>query len=349
MFEHMPEYFAVRNSRGVTTVRFDQNLSEIGPTGRATIWIADSSMRLNDFLSRTVAVWIDAGESQKNLDGVQRLCERLSELGCTRSTLLVAVGGGVVQDIVTMAAGIFMRGVEWAFIPTTTNSALDSCLGGKSAINLGSHKNALGNFHPPSSVVIITTLLETLDEEHYLGGVFEGVKICFASGPEAFDAFCDELETQNFRVTPNLVDLSLRSKKVFIEEDEFDSGVRLLLNFGHTFGHALESASDFQIPHGIAVALGMLAACKWSNAESPEIERLFRITDLMLSEREKKSVPIDWEMFEWSFARDKKNTEKEFRIIAPGSRGLTMVSILKSEEALKQLSSVMKSETERYV
>lgn len=345
----MLESFEVKNSRGVTSVSFDQDLSNVSSTGKANIWIADSAMRIDDFLSKTVSVWIDAEESEKNLDGVHRLCERLSELGCTRSTVLVAVGGGVVQDIVTMAAGIFMRGVEWIFIPTTTNSALDSCLGGKSAINLASHKNALGNFHPPSSVVINTTLLDTLDQDNYLGGVFEGVKICFAAGPEAFESFCDELEAKNFRVTPTLVDLSLRSKKVFIEEDEFDTGVRLLLNFGHTFGHALEAASDFQIPHGVAVAVGMLAACKWSEIDTPEIKRLIRVIDMLLSEREQNSISINWDIFEWAFARDKKNTGEEFRIIAPAGTGLAVVSILKSEEALKHFSNLMKSETERYV
>jgi 3-dehydroquinate synthase len=207
-------------------------------------------------------ITIAANERAKSIECMHPLIEAIASRRTTRNTTLVAVGGGVVQDCVTFAASIYMRGIQWIYVPTTLLSMVDSCIGGKSSINAGSFKNIIGTFHPPSQVIIDPLLAETLSAEQRIAGLCEAVKICICRGPEAFDAYIALVPSADIG-NDSLVavmDLCLRSKKWFIEIDEFDRNERLVLNFGHTFGHAIEAASGFAISHGIAVGLGMLTA-----------------------------------------------------------------------------------------
>ena len=205
-----------------------------------------------------------AEEARKDLSSVAQIIESLRRAGATRGSRMLAVGGGVVQDLATMASSIYMRGIDWVYCPTTLLGMVDSCLGGKSSINVGEFKNIAGNYFPPSRILIDPVFCRTLPGVQRVAGLCEAAKICFCSRDEAFghyqrlmsgvDVFDDE------SALVSLISLSLRTKKVFIEQDEFDQGIRLLLNFGHTFGHALEGASGFALSHGIAVGVGMLAA-----------------------------------------------------------------------------------------
>jgi 3-dehydroquinate synthase len=157
-----------------------------------------------------------------------------------------------------------MRGVPWIYYPTTMLSMADSCIGGKSSINVGRYKNIVGNFYPPEEVIIDTRFCDTLTDEQIVEGLCEAAKICYVDSDDAFNAYLSLVEEgtklpRDERLG-GVIHHSLRTKKRFIEEDEFDQGIRLLLNFGHTFGHAIESATSYAISHGIAVGLGMLAA-----------------------------------------------------------------------------------------
>ncbi|MFL5887412.1 MAG: AroB-related putative sugar phosphate phospholyase (cyclizing), partial [Thermoleophilaceae bacterium] len=202
---------------------------------------------------------IEASEPAKSLDRFPAYIEHLVARGVRRGHVLVAVGGGVIQDIVCFLAATLLRGLEWHFVPTTLLAQADSCIGSKSSINVGSIKNVLGTFTPPARVTIATRLLDTLSPEDVRSGVGEMLKVHAIEGPEAFDAIAadysrlfDDRETME-----RYVHRSLEIKKRIIEIDEFDRGPRNVMNYGHSFGHALESATDFAVPHGIAVTIGM--------------------------------------------------------------------------------------------
>lgn len=211
---------------------------------------------------------VQADEERKNLSTVAEIVESMRRAGANRQSSLLAVGGGVVQDLATFAASVYMRGIEWTYCPTTLLGMVDSCVGGKSSINVGEYKNIAGNYYPPARILIDPVFCRTLPETQRVAGLCEAAKICFASDDAVFQQYLQLVaERDLFADEPRLsrlVSLSLRAKKRFIEEDEFDHGIRLLLNFGHTFGHALEGASGFALSHGVAVGVGVLAAIDFS-------------------------------------------------------------------------------------
>ena len=213
---------------------------------------------------------IEADESKKNLSTVADVIERMREFGANRQTVMIAVGGGIVQDIATFVASSYMRGIRWTYMPTTLLGMVDSCLGGKSSINVGQFKNIAGNYYPPWEIVIDTEFCRTLPQTQRIAGLCEAAKICFADRDAAFDRYLalltDVGALDRDATLPALVSLSLSTKKKFIEQDEFDQGIRLLLNFGHTFGHAIEAASSFAVSHGVAVGIGTLAALQLSES-----------------------------------------------------------------------------------
>ncbi len=205
---------------------------------------------------------IEADERAKSLDRMADLVIAMRERRATRDTVLVAVGGGVVQDAAAFVASVYMRGIDWIYVPTTLLGMADSCIGGKSSINVGSYKNLVGTIHPPIRVIVDPALADTLSAEQRAAGLCEAVKICLCRGQPAFDAYMALAPAPDIpaEALAEVIALSLDAKRWFIERDEFDRAERLLLNFGHTFGHALEAASGFAVSHGIAVGLGMLAA-----------------------------------------------------------------------------------------
>lgn len=234
------------------------------------IRIVDAALpALWPLLARADNIEIPATEETKTLETVAQVIEKMRDLGANRATRMAAFGGGIIQDVSTFCASTYMRGVQWTYYPTTLLGMVDSCIGGKSSINVGQYKNIAGNYYPPQKVIIDPRFCSTLEPSDTIAGLCEAVKICFASRDTAFDRYLALVGSTGMPHHGDLapiIELSLRTKKVFIEEDEFDQGPRLLLNFGHTFGHALEAASQFEIGHGVAVGLGMLLAIKVSFA-----------------------------------------------------------------------------------
>jgi 3-dehydroquinate synthase len=215
---------------------------------------------------------IIADEPAKSLDRMTDVIVAMRDRRATRDTVLVAIGGGVVQDIAAFAASTYMRGIAWIYVPTTLLSMADSCIGGKSSINVGKYKNIVGTIHPPVRVIIDPILSLSLNAEQKAAGLCEAVKICLCHNPDTFDAYLalQPCVNADAKQLSEVIALTLRAKKWFIEIDEFDRAERLLLNFGHTFGHALEAASGFAVSHGIAVGLGMLAALHLGKALDPD-------------------------------------------------------------------------------
>lgn len=206
---------------------------------------------------------IDAVEENKSIETALSICDKLSELPSKRNTSFVSIGGGIVQDITGFVANIMYRGITWTFLPTTLLAACDSCIGGKTSLNYKSYKNLLGTFYPPDEIFICTHFFKTLDERDYMSGLGEVVKFSIMQGQTGIKNIKDKLELlllRDYYVLDKFVKSSLSYKKSYIETDEFDKGIRVYLNFAHTFGHAFETTSNFKIPHGTAVALGTIMA-----------------------------------------------------------------------------------------
>jgi 3-dehydroquinate synthase len=267
---------------------------------------------------------VEASEAGKTLAGCERLIVGLIEAGVRRGDHLLAVGGGAVQDIVTFVADVYMRGLAWTYVPTTLMSMADSCIGGKSAINVGTVKNLVGGIHPPDSVIIDPAFLGSLSPSALAAGLSEAAKIAYCRGPEAFEGYLERYD--RFEADPTaLIEHVLRAKTWFIEIDEHDVKERRLLNFGHTFGHALETAVDHTLSHGLAVATGMLCAIRHpASGAGPQVEALESHCRALLAcvpDLADSLARFDAERFELAFRSDKKHGSSTFRLILPTAHG----------------------------
>ncbi len=206
------------------------------------------------------------GERAKSWPVVQRLARELLERGAHRGSPLLALGGGVVGDLTGFLASIFMRGLPFIQVPTTLLAMVDAAIGGKTAINLPEGKNLLGTFHQPRLVAIDPDFLQTLPRAELLNGLAEVVKaafICDAGLLESLAAGTNRLLKDREELT-EIIYRAAAIKAEVVAQDEREGGLRRILNFGHTLGHGLEAASHFKLPHGRAVAWGMLAALSLS-------------------------------------------------------------------------------------
>ncbi|MBQ6718259.1 MAG: 3-dehydroquinate synthase [Clostridia bacterium] len=195
------------------------------------------------------------GEASKNFDTYKSILDTLVGGGFTRTDCIVAVGGGVTGDMAGFAAATFMRGIDFYNIPTTVLSQVDSSVGGKTAIDFGGYKNIVGAFHQPKGVIIDSDTLKTLPYRQISNGLAEAVKMALTHDNKLFEMF----ESGNFDID-TVIERSIKIKQSVVEADEKESGLRKVLNFGHTVGHAIESNTP-KLYHGECVALGMLPMC----------------------------------------------------------------------------------------
>ena len=204
------------------------------------------------------------GEPAKRLQTVEQLAEQMVVAGADRRALLVAFGGGVVGDSVGFLASIFMRGIPVVQIPTTVLAQVDASIGGKTGVNLRSGKNLIGTFHQPRTVLVDPEVLETLDEREFRAGLFESLKCGVIRDRKLFEFMEREsrkIRERDSKAIERIIIDSVRVKAGVVSADERESGLRRILNFGHTIGHALEAATGYdQVLHGEAVAWGMIAA-----------------------------------------------------------------------------------------
>ena len=210
-------------------------------------------------LSDENVLLLDATEDVKSLDGVGKVVRWLQRRNCTKNGTVVAIGGGIIQDLSTFSSHIYYRGIRWAFVPTTLLSMSDSCIGAKCGINLGDYKNQLGVFRSPSRVLIATDFIDTLTDGDVVSGYGEILKLMLTGTEEGFSRMRRVVDFGGLRnaALPELIRESLSVKKTVIEEDEYELDRRRILNYGHTFGHALESLTGHAIAHGSAVAWGI--------------------------------------------------------------------------------------------
>jgi 3-dehydroquinate synthase len=342
----MSESYEIASSSGSYSVQLGRRLLESAIARYSdAIFVVDAALaeRLPAHVKRVLT--IEATEANKALEAAPRFVAELRRLEANRDTHLVVIGGGTIQDIATFLASIYMRGVSWTYLPTTVLSMADSCIGGKSSINVLGFKNLVGNFFPPRDIVIDLEFITTLDREMIVGGLFEAAKICYAHSAERFSGYLAAEPSGS--VTPDqiepIVSLALQTKKWFIETDEFDQKERLLLNFGHTFGHAIEAASNFSVSHGVAVGAGMLIACEFarqiiemSEAGVETTGALCRHIREMLGQGADSAVAIppalDLKVAMQKFEYDKKHKTENYRVVIPDCEGrLTLASVARDD------------------
>ncbi len=206
-----------------------------------------------------VIVTIEQGERSKNLDTYKYLLEKLVENNFTRTDCVVAVGGGVVGDLAGFVSSSYMRGIGFYNIPTTVLSQVDSSIGGKTAVDFMGLKNIVGAFYQPKGVLIDSDVLKTLPDRQISNGLSEALKSALIGDKELFDIFENEDIMQNI---DKIIERSLMVKKKVVEQDEKECGLRKILNFGHTLGHAVESVNSLdKYYHGECVAIGMIPMC----------------------------------------------------------------------------------------
>jgi len=216
--------------------------------------------RIDSFVNNAFIHIVPAQETNKEYVKLADYFRLLIEAGFTRNDVLVTMGGGVLQDISGFIASTLYRGIKWIFIPTTLLAQADSCIGSKTSINFGDIKNLIGTFYPPDFIAVDPFFTCTLSVSEFNSGMGEILKFHLLSDTNRVDFLKRSLATDNWRNSSLLDEVilsTLEIKKSYFEADEFDTGRRNLLNYGHCFGHALESASHFGIAHGEAVLIGM--------------------------------------------------------------------------------------------
>ncbi len=202
-------------------------------------------------------------EDLKNFAAVAALADLATAQAAKRNVVVISIGGGITQDVTGFLASTLYRGVRWVYAPTTLLAMADSCIGGKTSLNLAAHKNLLGTVYPPEEVLIHAPFVSTLTDDDYASGLGEVVKLHVLGGKAAVAAVNGELPAlvrRDSAAVRRATRSSLEIKRAYIEDDEFDRGRRNLLNYGHCFGHALETTTGFAVSHGQAVVVGMLLA-----------------------------------------------------------------------------------------
>jgi len=214
---------------------------------------------------KVTALLVADGEEQKSLDIAGRLYTELTSAYAERATPILALGGGVIGDLAGFVAATYLRGVPLVQIPTTLLAQVDSSIGGKVAVNHGQLKNKIGAFYQPRLVISDTATLKTLPAEELASGMAEMIKSAVIKDREFFtfiETKLDKIKTLDDTVMEEIVFRSAKIKAEVVAKDELDMGLRNILNFGHTVGHAIETVSDFKVEHGQAVAMGMMAAAR---------------------------------------------------------------------------------------
>ncbi|HZZ40507.1 MAG TPA: 3-dehydroquinate synthase [Acidobacteriaceae bacterium] len=229
-------------------------------------------------------LFLPAGERWKRLAQVEKLADQLARSGADRSTVLIAFGGGIVGDLGGFLAAIYMRGIDYIQVPTTLLAQVDSSVGGKTGVNLAAGKNLIGSFHHPRAVFADLEVLQTLPDREFRAGLFESVKAGIIRDAALFrfmEKNAGKILARDPAALERVIADSIRMKAGVVALDERESGLRMILNFGHTLGHAIEAATRFRkLLHGEAVAWGMLAALQVAlargtvdQAQSDRIER----------------------------------------------------------------------------
>lgn len=286
-----------------------QKVCLVSETSVFPLWGEAALSSLKDAGFDVCSYVFPAGEESKNGENLLKLLNFLAENGLTRSDILVALGGGVTGDLAGFAASCFLRGIRFVQVPTTLLAAVDSSVGGKTAVDLPAGKNLAGAFWQPSLVICDTDTLDTLPVDIFRDGCAEVIKYGILYDPKLF-AHLEEkgLAFDREAVITRCVEL----KRDVVMEDEFDTGARMKLNLGHTIGHGVEARSNFTLSHGKSVAIGMAIVCRASRC--PDTPRILAIL-------QKFGLPVTTEesvqdIYNYTLS-DKKRSGDTVRLIIP--------------------------------
>lgn len=279
---------------------------------------------LPDLRGRSVSsISIPDGEAYKTIETVRMILDELVNSGANRDTTVIALGGGVVGDIAGFAAACYMRGVAFLQVPTTLLSQVDSSVGGKTGVNHEKGKNLIGAFHQPGIVLIDTDTLNTLPPREFRAGLAEVIKygaICDAAFFAWLESNMGSLLDKKPEALAYAIQRSCELKAAVVAEDERESGRRAILNFGHTFGHAIEHCMGYgEWLHGEAVAAGMVMAAELSHIPSRDLERLRKLIVAAGLPVEAPSIPS--ERWLHAMGMDKKVQQKQLRFVLMRSLG----------------------------
>jgi 3-dehydroquinate synthase len=273
-----------------------------------TITFIDSNVsRLYPALHRESNIVVECTENVKTLDGTHSIFDNLIERKANIQTRLVVIGGGILQDLIGFCASTYCRGIQYDLVPTTLLSQADSCLGGKTSINVKGKKNILGTFYPPNNIYICTEFLKTLSTLDYCSGLGEVYKFHIL-----------ENRINQFNIDGDITDMIYRGllfKGDILSRDEFDKGERKYLNFGHTFGHALETTSQNNLPHGIAVILGCMIASRIASKLEYKVPNYNQLLEKGIELINKANIKLEQSWFDLEslleiVKSDKKSTGK---------------------------------------
>ena len=298
---------------------------------------------LADILSDNQILLITASEEKKTLEGCKRIIETLVERNIRKNHTLIAIGGGIIQDITSFIASILFRGIKWSFYPTTLLAQADSCIGSKTSINLGDKKNLLGNFYPPVNIFIDPCFLGTLPTNEIKSGIGEILHFYFYSASLLINSLVDEYERliESPKLLNKYIKESLNIKKSVIEIDEFDREERNKFNFGHTFGHALETMTNYGVSHGQAVTLGMDMAIylseKLGYMDINTFNDMHRILSLNMPELD--SGVLNLAAYYQALSKDKKNIGNDLVCILANKPGSLQKVQLPFDDKMKNLIS----------
>tara|TARA_R110002072_G_scaffold32307_4_gene98811 strand:+ start:16079 stop:17134 length:1056 start_codon:yes stop_codon:yes gene_type:complete len=344
----------VKSYRSTYTVEFMEDVSGLTPVFSDNNFILiDSRVKalyplITKYLRQDRIFVVEATEENKTLEYCQQIISELITRGIKRNYKLVAIGGGITQDITGFISSILYRGIEWDFIPTTLLAQADSCIGSKTSINFSNVKNLLGTFHPPSKIYCCSEFLSTLSKEEIKSGIGEILHYYCVDGNEKAFAMMrdyDEILEDTSLIAEHVYE-SLRIKKRMIEHDEFDQHERRVFNYGHTFGHAIEGLSGYSVPHGQAVTIGMDMA-NFISLSLGYIDNKEYATFRDLLQKNMPSYSLRKEQLNRYMSllgKDKKNVDKSIVCILPHSYGDIRVEKIEDKG---QLGKIIESYIER--
>lgn len=291
---------------------------------------------LEKILNTYSHIVIDANETQKSYQGIIPIIQHLIENGFRKNHRLVSIGGGITQDVTAFISSIMYRGVNWIFFPTTLLAQGDSCIGSKTSINFGNFKNQIGGFYPPNNIFIYPEFIDTLPEAELRSGIGEMLHYFIVSGKDDFNMFKENYQNAytDKEVLAKIISRSLEIKKSYIEIDEFDQNERQVFNYGHSFGHAIESLTEYKIPHGIAVSYGMdmsnFISVKMGLIPQEVRDEIREVTRNIWTGFNIDDISLD--NFKKALGKDKKNVGNKLGLILNKGYGNIFKNIMYADE-----------------
>ena len=320
-----------------------KNFRKYHPGNNTVIITDDNILKLyGNYFNDCQVLSITPGEKSKTLVVINELAEKLLSLGIDRSGFILGIGGGVVCDIAGFLASVYMRGIGFGFVSTSLLSQVDASVGGKNGVNVGPVKNIIGNFNQPEFVLCDQSMLSTLPDEEYFSGLAELIKTGFIRDSELIsdiESNVDLIFKKDLAFLTKLVTRSVEIKASVVSKDEKEKGERMILNFGHTFGHAIEANTG--IRHGFAIAEGMMIAADISVEigifQSSERERLYNLLNAF---RLLKNRKISVENMKQFLSQDKKKSGGTINFVMLEKTGKAIVKTFSIKELINYYSLI---------